>query len=50
MCCNELDISDVELTFNRVIKIDVQFDLTDFNPAEGDYYEIVEGVATLVKQ
>ncbi len=46
LCC--IDLNDVELFFGRVSGYDVIFDLTDFNPARGDYYTIVNGVATLV--
>ncbi len=46
MSC-ELDISDVELTFNRVIGFDVIFDLNGFDPKNGDYYTVVDDIATL---
>ena len=45
-CC--LDISDVELQFNRRIGYDVIFDLTNFNPSEGDFYTVLDDIATLV--
>ncbi len=53
-CC--LDISDVELTFNRRSGYDVIYHFNPFGgfeerfvPLEGDYFTIADDIATLVK-
>jgi len=40
---------DIRVDFIDHVGVDIIFDLNGYDPSNGDYYEIVNGIATLVK-